>query len=50
MISTGEGHAHEEDEVTSTKTVCIHSGTDWSVFATSLDGTEAEADLHVDVP
>ena len=52
-IHSAEGHAHEvsnEDDEHNDGLI-LHSGTDWSVLRTiELDGTEAEADLHVDVP
>ena len=52
-IHSGEGHAHEvtDDGDEHEDGLILYSGTDWSVLRTiELDGTEAEADLHVDVP
>ena len=52
-IHNGEGHAHEEEgeEDGHEHGLVLHSGTDWSVLRNiDLDGTEAEAELHVDVP
>jgi len=48
-IHNGEGHAHDADG--HEHGLVLHSGTDWSVLSTfDLEGTEAEAELHVDVP
>ena len=52
-IHNGEGHAHEEEgeEEEHEHGLVLHSGTDWSVLRNiDLEGTEAEAELHVDVP
>ena len=49
-IHNGQGHAHEDDEGHE-HGLTLHSGTDWAVLETAnLEGTEAEAELHVDVP
>ena len=54
-IHNGEGHAHEDEEDGEEEEhehgLVLHSGTDWAVLETqALSGTEAEVDLHVDVP
>ena len=52
-IHNGEGHAHEEEgeEEEHEHGLVLHSGTSWSVLRNiDLAGTEAEAELHVDVP
>lgn len=52
-IHNGEGHAHEEEdeEEEHEHGLVLHSGTDWSVLRIiDLEGTEASAELHVDVP
>jgi hypothetical protein len=52
-IHNAEGHAHDEgvDGEEEEHGLVLHSGTDWSVLRNvDLEGTEAEAELHVDVP
>ena len=54
-IHNGEGHAHEDEEEGEEEEhehgLVLHSGTDWAVLETqALTGTQAEVDLHVDVP
>ena len=54
-IHNGEGHAHDEGEEGEEEEhehgLVLHSGTDWGVLRNvDIEGTEAEAELHVDVP
>jgi len=51
-IHNGEGHAHDDVAGGGAEHgLVLHSGTEWAVLETqALSGTQAEVDLHVEVP